>query len=170
MKFDIFILLQHKLKLSQRDKVKKFITFTQTGEQTAIYCLAQNDWKLDLASDNYFQNPEAYYKEPKNSVDKKKLEILFSRYQGNSIKKHLSMYNYMYIVINILLIFILDSMVKADPNEPDKITADGIMKFLDDLSLSPESKLVLIIAWKFRAETQCEFTKDEFMNGMMDLG
>ena len=44
------------------------------------------------------------------------------------------------------------------------------MKFLDDLDLSPESKLVLIIAWKFRAETQCEFTKDEFMNGMMDLG
>lgn len=75
--------LQHKLKFSQRDKVKKFITFTQTGEQTAIYCLTQNDWKLDLASDNYFQNPEAYYKEPKNSVDKKKLEILFSRYQGN---------------------------------------------------------------------------------------
>ncbi|XP_035717540.1 DCN1-like protein 1 isoform X1 [Vespa mandarinia] len=134
----IIFLYKHKLKFSQRDKVKKFITFTQTGEQTAIYCLTQNDWKLDLASDNYFQNPEAYYKEPKNSVDKKKLEILFSRYQ--------------------------------DPNEPDKITADGIMKFLDDLGLSPESKLVLIIAWKFRAETQCEFTKDEFMNGMMDLG
>ncbi|KYN04563.1 DCN1-like protein 1, partial [Cyphomyrmex costatus] len=130
--------LQHKLKFSQRDKVKKFITFTQTGEQTAIYCLAQNDWKLDLASDNYFQNPEAYYKEPKNSVDKKKLEILYSKYQ--------------------------------DPSEPNKITADGIMKFLDDLNLSPESKLVLIIAWKFRAETQCEFTKEEFMNGMVDLG
>ena len=65
--------------------MKKFITFTQTGEQTAIYCLAQNDWKLDLASDNYFQNPEAYYKEPKNSVDKKKLEILYSKYQGRII-------------------------------------------------------------------------------------
>ncbi|CAG5101768.1 Similar to Dcun1d1: DCN1-like protein 1 (Mus musculus) [Cotesia congregata] len=128
---------EHKLKFSQKDKVKKFITFTQTGEQTAIYCLAQNDWKLDLASDNYFQNPDAYYKEPKNSVDKKKLEILYSRYQ--------------------------------DPNETNKITEDGIMKFLDDLGLSPESKLVLIIAWKFRAEAQCEFTKDEFMNGMVEL-
>lgn len=57
-----------------------------------------------------------------------------------------------------------------DPSEPDKITEDGIMKFLDDLGLSPESKLVLIIAWKFRAETQCEFTKDEFINGMIELG
>jgi DCN1-like protein 1/2 len=38
------------------------------------------------------------------------------------------------------------------------------------LSLSPESKLVLIIAWKFRAATQCEFTRDEFMSGMTDIG
>lgn len=92
--------LQHKLKFSQRDKVKKFITFTQTGEQTAIYCLAQNDWKLDLASDNYFQNPEAYYKEPKNSVDKKKLEILYSKYQG---KMQIYDYNFLlYYLYSIL--------------------------------------------------------------------
>ena len=58
----------------------------------------------------------------------------------------------------------------ADPSEPDKMTAEGIMKFLDDLSLSPESKLVLIIAWKFRAATQCEFTRDEFMSGMTEVG
>lgn len=58
----------------------------------------------------------------------------------------------------------------TDPSEKEKITEDGIMKFLDDLGLSPESRLVLIIAWKFRAETQCEFTRDEFMNGMTELG
>ena len=58
----------------------------------------------------------------------------------------------------------------VDPTESDKITAEGIIKFLDDLGLNPESKLVLIIAWKFRAETQCEFTKEEFMTGMIDLG
>lgn len=63
--------------------MKRFITCTQTGEQTAIYCLSQNDWKLELASDNYFQNPEAYYREAKTSVDRKKLETLYSKYQGN---------------------------------------------------------------------------------------
>ncbi|GLV41418.1 Squamous cell carcinoma-related oncogene [Carabus blaptoides fortunei] len=126
----------HKLKSSQREKVKKFISFTQTGENTAIYCLTQNDWKLDLASDNYFQNPDAYL--PKNTVEKKKLDALYLRYR--------------------------------DPNEPEKITADGIMKFLEDLGLSPESKLVLIIAWKFKAATQCEFTREEFVSGMTDLG
>lgn len=128
----------HKLKSSQKEKVKQFITFTQTGEKTAIYCLAQHDWKLDIASDNYFQNPELYYREPKVSVDKKKLEHVYHKYR--------------------------------DILEPDKITADGVMQLLDDLNLSPESRLVLILAWKFKAATQCEFTREEFINGMTDLG
>ena len=58
----------------------------------------------------------------------------------------------------------------TDPTESDKITADGVLKFLDDLNLSPDSKLVLIIAWKFKAAAQCEFTKDEFVRGMMEIG
>jgi DCN1-like protein 1/2 len=56
------LLFQNKLKQQQKDKVKKFIALTQTGEQTAIFCLQNNDWKLDLASDNYFQNPSLYYR------------------------------------------------------------------------------------------------------------
>jgi len=57
-----------------------------------------------------------------------------------------------------------------DPSEDDKITADGVMKFLEDLSLNPESQVVLIIAWRFKAATQCEFSKEEFINGMNELG
>lgn len=126
--------MQNKLKSAQRDKVKKFISLTQTGEQTAIYCLTHNDWKLDQASDNYFQTPDTYYRE----LDRKKIDALFHKYK--------------------------------DPSDPGKISSDGVVKFLDDLRLSPESKLVLIIAWKFRAQTQCEFTRDEFVNGLTDLG
>lgn len=58
----------------------------------------------------------------------------------------------------------------VDPQEPEKMTADGIVRFLDDLNLSPDSKLVLIIAWKFRAAAQCEFSREEFMTGMTELG
>lgn len=114
--------------------MKKFISLTQTGEQTAIYCLTHNDWKLDQAGDNYFQHPHLYYRE----LDQKKVERLYQKYR--------------------------------DQNDPQKITSDGVCRFLDDLQLSPESKLVLIIAWKFRAETQCEFTHDEFVNGFIALG
>ena len=44
------------------------------------------------------------------------------------------------------------------------------MRLLDDLDLPPDSRLVLILAWKLRAATQCEFTRDEFMNGFTELG
>ena len=66
--------------------MKQFVSFTNTGEKTAIFCLQQNEWKLELASDNYFQNPEYYYKETKSSIDKKKLEHFYNKYRGKLIK------------------------------------------------------------------------------------
>lgn len=77
-------LLQHKLKSSQKEKVRQFIAFTQTNEKGAIACLGSHDWKLDLAVDNYFQAPERYNSEPSRSaaVDRKKLEALWQRYRG----------------------------------------------------------------------------------------
>lgn len=68
------------------------------------------------------------------------------------------------LLSNAMLFFVLDS------NENDKILADGIMHFLEDLGLSPDSRLVLLLAWKFKSSTQCVFTKEEFINGMTELG
>lgn len=58
----------------------------------------------------------------------------------------------------------------SDPHEEDKITAEGMLRFLEDLHLNPESRTVLLIAWKFKAATQCEFTREEFVQGMTELG
>ena len=69
-----------------------------------------------------------------------------------------------------IISFLIISSNTSDPHEDDKMTVDGVMKFLEDLNLNPESRTVLLIAWKFKAATQCEFTKDEFLSGMADLG
>lgn len=120
--------------MNQKEKVKKFVQLTNTGEQTAIYCLSHNDWKLENACDNYFQNPDLYFRE----LDKRKVEQLFNKYR--------------------------------DPGDHSKISSDGVVKMLRDLDLPPDSRLVLIIAWKFKAETQCEFSKEEFFRGFQELG
>jgi len=124
----------NKLKANQKEKVKKFIQLTNTGEPTALYCLAHNEWKLENACDNYFQNPDLYYRE----LDKRKVEQLFNKYR--------------------------------DTGDHSKISSDGVVKLLGDLDLSADSRLVLIIAWKFKAETQCEFSREEFYRGFQDLG
>lgn len=56
--------------------------FTQSNEKTALTCLAQNDWKLDVATDKFFQNPELYVPNIKGALDKRKLEQLYNRYRG----------------------------------------------------------------------------------------
>lgn len=128
----------HKLKGSQRDRCREFIALTQTGEKTALNCLERNSWKLDIALDSYYANPELYYREPRSVIDKKKLDQLYNRYK--------------------------------DPSDPDKVGMEGVIKFLEDLHLDPTSRTVLIIAWKFKAATQCEFTREEFLTGMNELG
>lgn len=114
------------------------MAFTNTGEKSAIYCLNSHDWRVDVATDNYYQFPERYNRESKPTVDKKKIEHLFTRYR--------------------------------DPDEPDKITAMGTMRLLEDLHLNPESRVTLVLAWRFKAATQCEFTREEFLDGMVHLG
>lgn len=83
-----FLFQASKLKSAQRDKVRQFISFTHANEKAAIQCLATYDWRLDLATDHYFTNPERFapgggggsYGRP--SIDRGKLDHLFGRYKG----------------------------------------------------------------------------------------
>jgi len=57
----------------------------------------------------------------------------------------------------------------SDSHE-DKMLVNGLAKFCDDIELDAASFEVLLICWKFKAAVQCEFTRKEFTDGMMELG
>ena len=75
-------ILQHKLKSGQKEKIRQFINFTQTTENISINCLSAHDWRLEAAVDNFFQFPERYCRDVKQTLDRKKIETLFNRYRG----------------------------------------------------------------------------------------
>lgn len=51
-----------------------------------------------------------------------------------------------------------------------KIMAEGIYRFCEDLGVEPEDVIMLIISCHMAAETMGEYTKEEFVGGMMDIG
>ncbi|KAK7077198.1 DCN1-like protein 3 [Halocaridina rubra] len=51
----------------------------------------------------------------------------------------------------------------------DVILSEGIERFCRDLDVRPEEFKVLVLAWKFGAETMCKFSKREFVNGCKSL-
>lgn len=44
-----------------------------------------------------------------------------------------------------------------------------MLRFLTDLGLNPTDRNVLILAWKLKAKTQCEFTWEEFSTGLNEM-
>lgn len=128
----------HKLKQSQREKTNQFMALTNCSQRIAIQVLTSFNWKLEYASDHYFNNLHMYTTRQPATINAKKIEKLYQSYR--------------------------------DLDESTKIGPEGITKFCEDLNLDPSSLTVLIIAWKFKAKTQCVFTYEEFVNGMSNLG
>ena len=55
-------------------------------DATAHSFLSHTDWKLELAVNEFFENPDMYPLSVNPSpVDKRKLETLFTRYKGTAI-------------------------------------------------------------------------------------
>ena len=74
------------------------------------------------------------------------------------------------IFIRLVKLHVNSTLFTLDPSDDDKIMAEGIGRFCEDLKLDPANLRVLLIAWKFKAATQCEFTRKEFTDGMLELG
>uniref|UniRef100_A0A0M3JZ21 Defective in cullin neddylation protein n=1 Tax=Anisakis simplex TaxID=6269 RepID=A0A0M3JZ21_ANISI len=53
--------------------------------------------------------------------------------------------------------------------DPSRIGPHGMLKLLTDLGLDPTERTVLVLAWKLKAQTQCEFSWQEFSTGLTDM-
>merc|ERR1712054_48964 len=58
-----------------------------------------------------------------------------------------------------------DLFAKYKDPDDDRILADGVSQFCDDLGVDPFDIVMLVISYQMKAEYMCEFTYDEFCNG-----
>ncbi|TKR80860.1 hypothetical protein L596_014851 [Steinernema carpocapsae] len=128
----------NKLKPAQREKVRQFTQFTNSNDRVAITCLNNSNWNVEMACDIFFQNPAVFMNMDNGGTDVSKVDTLFRSYAN----------------------------LPNDDVGPGRIGPNGMLKFLTDLRVDPTSRIVLILAWKLKAQTQCEFSADEFKNGL----
>lgn len=57
-----------------------------------------------------------------------------------------------------------------DPEDPNTIGPDGIVKLCVDLEVDPEDVVVLVLAWHLNAKQMGYFSKSEFTSGLSKLG
>lgn len=84
--------------------------------------------------------------------------------QGNGDSKRLSLISRDISETKVNALF----EVYREPGE-EAILAEGIERLCQDLEVKPEEFIVLVLAWKFEAETMCRFTREEFMKGCRNL-
>ncbi|KJH48191.1 hypothetical protein DICVIV_05709 [Dictyocaulus viviparus] len=125
----------NKLRSEQKTKIKNFVAWTQTSEQVAYACLSRANWNMEYAVDLFYQSPRMAQEQQQPSVDKYKLEKMFSVYANG--------------------------IVLIGPN--------GMLRLLNDLNLDATDRRVLILACKLKAQTQCEFSWEEWQQGLSAL-
>jgi len=131
-------------KQKQRERVvAQFMNFTQATEKNAIHFLSQHDWKLDMAVDAYYLSLDSGPRRDMNRSSSSSIDR----------KKLDQIWN----------------LYKEMSGNEEKMLSDGVCKFLQDLHFNLDDKIVLVLAWKFKAQIQGEFSREEFYNAMIEL-
>jgi len=134
----------NRLTNDQKEKVRNFMSFTDTSENIAIDCLKHYTWNLEVAVDNYFNEgpPKSAAKTQPTNKDKfeaKNLDGLFDKYRD----------------------------IKASEAI---ITVEGLGRFFQEAGMDPDNDIAtLVYAWLCDAKALGEISKDEFVRGMTHL-
>uniref|UniRef100_A0A7E4V8K9 Defective in cullin neddylation protein n=1 Tax=Panagrellus redivivus TaxID=6233 RepID=A0A7E4V8K9_PANRE len=132
----------HRLNHQQQNSVRQLMSFTNASESGAIALLESHGWDAARAADGFWQNPGPYSASSYNRGYNKQLTLnLFNTYANDPLD-----------------------------NLPGKIGPNGVQRLLNDLKVQPTDCSVLIFAWKLNAQIQCEFSQEEWLEGMQKIG
>ncbi|XP_068325464.1 uncharacterized protein [Pyrus communis] len=130
----------NKLGKGQRDKLQQFIMITGASEKVALQVLKESDWHLEGAFDIFYTQPQLQAETDSNT-------------DSNTNSRQLEeLYN-----------------TYKDP-DADMILVDGISLLCNDLQVDPQDIVMLVVSWHMKAATMCEFSKEEFVEGLEPLG
>lgn len=133
-----------RLKSGQREKLRNFILVTNSNEQIGIRCLQQSEWNLEFAIDTFYSQS---FQDVPGNVDSRKLDAMFNAYANDPQDRKL---------------------MECNTDEP-RIGPNGMLRLLSEINVDPTSVEALVLAWKLKAETQCEFSANEFRTGLREL-
>jgi len=130
--------MSKKLTPQQKEQVTNFIAFTggDCSETRAQQYLERYRWNLEIAVDEYYNNPPP--PEPGQKIDVGAIDGYFNSYRGQG-------------------------------EDSNVIGQNDLMRFFQDLGLSPDDILTLAFSWKCQCKNIGEITKDEFLGGMKGM-
>lgn len=137
------------LEFAQKEDVLQFLALTVASEQEAIQIMETYDWDLDAALDAYYKEADLIEAAANEAAA---IEAAAAHIEAAAEKKRYE---------------VLFNKYK-DPNA-DMILAKGISNLCNDLQVDPQDIVMLVLAWELEAETICEFSKLEFIDGVESL-
>jgi len=129
------------LRPAQRERVKQFVSITDSSDKIAMRRLKEFNWDVEAAVDAFF-NDQSGLNGPAPSLgvfDPKKLTVLFEKYK------------------------VLDDFGE------DSFGPGGTIKYFEDLQTSPEDVVALAIACHCDAQRMAVFSRKEFVGGWTSL-
>ena len=144
---------KQKLTTSQKQQIGQFQGITGASKEQAAECLQSSQWNVEFAI-NLFFNSGLTAGAPK---DNSAIISLYERYkdqQQDAVlaegKKTLS------VPLSL-------------GNLWRQYQHAGIGRFCQDLKVDPSDIVMLVLSWHFSAATMCEFSKEEFLEGVTEL-
>ncbi|CAI5991344.1 unnamed protein product [Closterium sp. NIES-65] len=135
--------MSSRLNRQQKEAVQQFVAITGTSDRGALAALRASEWNMELAFDLFYSS----------STSGQQLRAL-----GRSAAPKVDPRQLEHLFLRY-----------KDPH-CDLILVDGVSKLCEDLEVDPQDIVMLILSWHFKAATMCEYSKEEFMQGMQRLG